>query len=104
MRNIFLVLASMFCCLAGCTAQSDKYTSLDVAEFEKVVASSGNVKLKSAYEQTKKTNEEIGRLRQTASSDEDLEHILKLQQQIPSLRKILIRKKKCPKAKHLSLK
>ena len=50
-------------------------------EFEKVVASSGNVKLKSAYEQTKKTNEEIGRLRQTASSDEDLEHILKLQQQ-----------------------
>ena len=49
-------------------------------EFEKVVASSGNVKLKSAYEQTKKTNEEIGRLRQTASSDEDLENILKLQQ------------------------
>ena len=28
----------MFCCLAGCTAKSDKFTSLDVAEFEKVVA------------------------------------------------------------------
>ena len=50
-------------------------------EFEKVIASSGNAKLKEAYEKTKKTNEEIVRLRQTASSDEDLEEILLLQQQ-----------------------
>ena len=45
MRNIFLVLSSMFCCLAGCTAQSDKYTSLDVAEFEKVAANDNIVLL-----------------------------------------------------------
>ena len=38
MKNIFLTLTTMFCFLAGCTAQSDKFTSLDVAEFEKVVA------------------------------------------------------------------
>ena len=45
MKNIFLTLASMFCCLAGCTAQSDKYTSLDVAEFEKVAANDNIVLL-----------------------------------------------------------
>ena len=50
-------------------------------EFEKVIASSGNSKLKDTYEETKRTNEEIARLRQTASSDADLEKILVLQQQ-----------------------
>lgn len=50
-------------------------------EFEKVIASSGNDKLKEAYEKTKKTNEEIKRLRQVASSDADLQKILHLQQQ-----------------------
>lgn len=50
-------------------------------EFEKVIASSGNDQLKEAYEKTKKGNEEIARLRQTASSDADLEKILVLQQQ-----------------------
>lgn len=50
-------------------------------EFEKVIASSGNNKLKEAYENTKKTNEEIKRLRQAASSDADLQKILHLQQQ-----------------------
>ena len=49
-------------------------------EFEKVIASSGNDKLKEAYEKTKKTNEEIKRLRQAASSDADLQKILQLQQ------------------------
>ena len=38
MKNIFFTLATMFCGLAGCTAQSDKFTSLDVADFEKMVA------------------------------------------------------------------
>ena len=50
-------------------------------EFEKVIASSGNDKLKEAYEKTKKTNEEIKRLRQAASLDADLQKILQLQQQ-----------------------
>lgn len=50
-------------------------------EFEKVIASSGNDKLKEAYEKTKKTNEEIKLLRQAASSDVDLQKILQLQQQ-----------------------
>lgn len=54
-------------------------------EFEKVIASSGNGRLKEAYEQTKKVNEEMVRLRQTASTDADLEHILKLQQQYQKL-------------------
>ena len=45
MKNIFLTFATMFCCLAGCTAQSDKYTSLDVAEFEKVAANDNIVLL-----------------------------------------------------------
>lgn len=50
-------------------------------EFEKVIASSGNNKLKATYEKMKNTNEEIKRLRQTASSDADLQKILQLQQQ-----------------------
>lgn len=50
-------------------------------EFEKVIASSGNSKLKDTYEETKKINKEIMQLRQTASSDADLEKILLLQQQ-----------------------
>lgn len=50
-------------------------------EFEKVIASSGNNKLRKAYEKTKKTNEEIRRLRQTASSDADLQQLLQLQRQ-----------------------
>ena len=50
-------------------------------EFEKVVASSGNDKLKEAYEATKKTNDEIKQLRMSASTDADMEKILQLQQQ-----------------------
>lgn len=50
-------------------------------EFEKVIAASGNSKLKEVYDKTKNANEEIARLRQTASSDADLEKILALQQQ-----------------------
>lgn len=50
-------------------------------EFEKLIASSGNAKLKEEYEKTKQTNEEIKRLRQTAATDDDLQKILQLQQQ-----------------------
>lgn len=50
-------------------------------EFEKLIASSGNAKLKEEYEKTKQTNEEIKRLRLTAATDEDLQKILQLQQQ-----------------------
>lgn len=50
-------------------------------EFEKVIAASGNEKLKKTYEHTKKMNEEIKQLRQTASSDEDLQKLLQLEQQ-----------------------
>ena len=50
-------------------------------EFEKLIASSGNAKLKEDYEKTKQTNEEIKKLRQTAATDEDLQKILQLQQQ-----------------------
>ncbi len=50
-------------------------------EFEKVIASSDNDKIKTSYEKTKETNEEIKRLRQTASSDIELQKILQLQQQ-----------------------
>ena len=50
-------------------------------EFEKLIASSGNAKLKEEYEKTKRTNEDIKKLRQTAATDEDLQKILQLQQQ-----------------------
>jgi len=60
-------------------------------EFEKVIASSDNNKLKEAYEKTKKTNEEIKWLRQTASSDADLQKILQLQQQNQQLQLDLYR-------------
>ena len=50
-------------------------------EFEKIIAASDNAKLKTEYEKTKQTNEEIKRLRQTAATDEDLQKILQLQQQ-----------------------
>lgn len=36
MKNIFLTFATMILGLAGCTAQSDKFTSINVTEFEKV--------------------------------------------------------------------
>ncbi|MGN0225904.1 MAG: CHAT domain-containing protein [Prevotella sp.] len=50
-------------------------------EFEKLIALSGNTKLKEEYEKTKQTNEEIKRLRLTAATDADLQKILQLQQQ-----------------------
>ena len=50
-------------------------------EFEKLIASSGNAKLKEEYEKTKQTNEEIKRLRQITATDDDLQKILLLQQQ-----------------------
>lgn len=60
-------------------------------EFEKVIASSGNDKLKAAYEKIKNTDEEIKRLRQIASSDADLRKILQLQQQNQQLQLELYR-------------
>ena len=50
-------------------------------EFEKLIASSGNAKLKETYEEAKRANEQIAKLRQTVSSDADLLKVLQLQQQ-----------------------
>ena len=50
-------------------------------EFEKLIASSGDAKLKEEYEKTKQTNEEIKRLRQAAATDADLLKILQLQRE-----------------------
>lgn len=50
-------------------------------EFEKLIASTGNSKLKETYEEAKRANEQIAKLRQTVSSDADLLKVLQLQQQ-----------------------
>ena len=50
-------------------------------EFEKLIASTGNSKLKETYEEAKRANEQIAMLRQTVSSDADLLKMLQLQQQ-----------------------
>lgn len=54
-------------------------------EFEKVINASNNTKLKAKYEETKRLNAELLKLRQTASTDEDLEQIVKLQQKSQQL-------------------
>lgn len=54
-------------------------------EFEKVINASKDARLKATYAETKRINAELLRLRQTASSDEDLEQILKLQQRSQQL-------------------
>lgn len=54
-------------------------------EFEKVINASNDAKLKATYEETKRINAELQKLRQTASSDEDLAQIVKLQQKSQQL-------------------
>lgn len=49
-------------------------------EFEKVVNASNDAKLKATYEEIKRINSELLKLRQTASSDEDMAQIVKMQQ------------------------
>lgn len=49
-------------------------------EFEKVINASNDAKLKATYEEIKRINSELLKLRQTASSDEDMAQIVKLQQ------------------------
>ena len=50
-------------------------------EFEKLIASTGNSELKETYEEAKRANEQIAKLRQTVSSDTDLLKVLQFQQQ-----------------------
>ena len=49
-------------------------------EFEKVLAESGNQQLQDIYRQTKDNEKEIEHLRKSATTDQDLERILKLMQ------------------------
>ena len=60
-------------------------------EFEKVLAAKGDAKLKNIYEQSKANEAEIERLRKSASTDDDLEKILKLTQQNQTLQLELFR-------------
>lgn len=54
-------------------------------EFEKIVNASSNATLKVTYEETKRINAELLKLRQTASSEEDMSQIVKLQQKSQQL-------------------
>ena len=54
-------------------------------EFEKIVNASNDVKLKETYGQVKQINGELTKLRQTASSDEDLAQIIEFQQKSQQL-------------------
>lgn len=54
-------------------------------EFEKVIAASNDAELKAKYEETKRINAELQKLRRTASSDEEFEQVIKLQQQSQKL-------------------
>lgn len=54
-------------------------------EFEKVVNASSDAGLKAQYEETKRINAELLRLRQTVSTEDDLEQIVKLQQKSQQL-------------------
>ncbi len=54
-------------------------------EFEKVLATNGDAKLRDIYEQTKTNEIEIERLRKSSATDEDLDKILKLTQKNQAL-------------------
>lgn len=54
-------------------------------EFEKVINADNDAKLKETYAQVKQINDELAKLRQTASSDEDLSQIVALQQKSQQL-------------------
>ena len=60
-------------------------------EFEKVLATNGDAKLRSIYEQTKTNETEIERLRKNAATDEELDKILKLTRQNQTLQLELYR-------------
>jgi len=45
MRLIFMSLLAMICSLFSCTAQTDKYKSVEVDEFEKAIADTSVVRL-----------------------------------------------------------
>ena len=60
-------------------------------EFGKLLAAKGDAKLKDAYEQSKANEAEIERLRKSATTDDDLDKILKLTQQNQSLQLELYR-------------
>ena len=38
MRKIFMIISAVLCNLLGCTAQQEKFESLDVDAFEKVIS------------------------------------------------------------------
>lgn len=54
-------------------------------EFERVISDSKDEKLKAVYAETKRINLDLKKLRQTASTDEDLAQIVKLQQKSQQL-------------------
>lgn len=54
-------------------------------EFEKIVSASNDAKLQQLYADTKQTEEQLKRLRQTASTEENLESITRLQQESQQL-------------------
>lgn len=54
-------------------------------EFEKIINASNDAKLKATYAETKRINAELLKLRQTASTEEDMAKIVKLQQQSQQL-------------------
>lgn len=54
-------------------------------EFEKLVNASNDAKLKATYEETKRINAELIKMRQTANTDNDLTEIVKLQQKSQQL-------------------
>ena len=60
-------------------------------EFEKVLAAKGDARLKNIYEQSRANETEIERLRKNASTDDDLDKILKLTQQNQALQLELFR-------------
>ena len=60
-------------------------------EFEKVLAAKGDARLKNIYEQSRANEAEIERLRKNASTDDDLDKILKLTQQNQALQLELFR-------------
>ena len=60
-------------------------------EFEKVLAAQGDEKLKMVYEQVKANEAEVGRLRMGASTDKELDKILKLEQDNQALQLQLYR-------------
>ena len=45
MRKIFMIISAVLCNLLGCTAQQEKFESLDVDAFEKVISDTTVVRL-----------------------------------------------------------